>query len=210
MVEKERSASNLDLIGGRLCLDFANTISTRMETGREYLTSYAELAAWSEHAGALAEDEAEALRNHAASHPNLAAGTLERAILFRETVYRIFSAIADGGEPGRADLAALNEALRPALSRLEVNSTGDGFAWRWTLDGNDLDGMLWPLARSAADLLTSEDLKRVRQCARDGCDWLFVDTSKNHSRRWCSMDLCGSRVKAKRYYQRKRKGAAKV
>ena len=210
MLKKERSASTLELIGGRLCLDFANTISTRIETGREYLTNYVELVAWSQHAGALTEDGAEALRHHAAGHPDLAAVALERATLFRETIYRIFSAIADSWEPGEADLAALNEALRPALSRLEVAPSGDGFAWRWTLDGDDLDGMLWPVARSAADLITSEDLERVRQCARDGCDWLFVDTSKNHSRRWCSMDLCGSRVKAKRYYQRKRKGAAKV
>ncbi len=210
MLEKERSASTLELISGRLCLDFANTTSNRMETGREYLTSYTELAAWSQHAGALAEDEVEALRHHAASHPDLAAVALERAILFRETIYRIFSAIANGGEPGRADLVALNGALRPALSRLEVVPSGDGFAWRSTLDGDDLDGMLWPVARSAADLITSEDLERVRQCARDGCDWLFVDTSKNHSRRWCSMDMCGSRVKAKRYYQRKRKGEAEA
>lgn len=210
MLEKKRSATTLELIGGQLCLDFANTISTRMEAGREYLTSYAELVAWSQHAGALSEDGAEALRHHATSHPDLAAAALERATIFRETIYRIFSAIADGGEPGRADMAALNEVLRPALSRLEVAPTRDGFAWRWTLDGDDLNGMLWPVARSAADLLTSENLERVRQCARDGCDWLFVDTSKNHSRRWCTMDVCGSRVKAKRYYQRKRKGEAEA
>jgi predicted RNA-binding Zn ribbon-like protein len=64
--------------------------------------------------------------------------------------------------------------------------------------------MLWPIVRSAAELLTSEDLGRVRRCGREGCDWLFVDSSKNRSRRWCSMEMCGSRVKSRRYYYRKR------
>jgi predicted RNA-binding Zn ribbon-like protein len=76
-------------------------------------------------------------------------------------------------------------------------------------DEDELDRMLWPVARSAADTLTSGDLKRVRRCARQGCDWLFVDTSKNRSRRWCSMSMCGSRVKAGRYYRRVKKGKMK-
>jgi len=93
--------------------------------------------------------------------------------------------------------------LHEALSRLEIRPSEDRFEWAWVLDANDLDRMLWPIVRSAAELLTSGDLRKVRQCAREGCDWLFVDASKNHSRRWCSMNMCGSRVKARRYYQRK-------
>lgn len=208
MAEKERSASNLELIGGRLCLDFANTVSTRLEGGREYLTSYAELVAWSQHAGALRADEAGGLLllDQAACHPDLAAAALERAIAMRETIYRVFSAIAAGREPGAADVAALNAVLREALSRLEIVPSGDGYVWGWVLDGDELDRMLWPVARSAADTLTSRNLGRVRECAREGCNWLFVDTSKNRSRRWCSMATCGSRVKARRYYRRVKKG----
>ncbi|MCK4470533.1 MAG: CGNR zinc finger domain-containing protein, partial [Anaerolineae bacterium] len=93
--------------------------------------------------------------------------------------------------------------LHEALSRLEIRPSADRFEWAWVLGENDLDRMLWPIVRSAAELLTSGDLRKVRQCAREGCDWLFVDASKNHSRRWCSMNMCGSRVKARRYYQRK-------
>ena len=93
--------------------------------------------------------------------------------------------------------------LHEALSRLEICPSEDMFEWTWVLDANDLDRVLWPIVRSAADLLTSGDLRKVRQCARESCDWLFVDASKNHSRRWCSMNMCGSRVKARRYYQRK-------
>lgn len=206
MAEKERSASNLELIGGRLCLDFANTVSTRLEGGREYLTSYVELVAWSQHAEALTVDEAGVLLHQAAGRTELAAAALEQAIVMRETIYRAFSEIAAGCDPEAADLAALNLALHEAFSHLEVVLAKDGFEWRWTTGGDNLNRILWPIACSAADTLTSPDLGRVRQCAREGCDWLFVDTSKNHSRRWCSMAMCGSRVKARRYYRRVKQG----
>jgi predicted RNA-binding Zn ribbon-like protein len=206
MAEKERTASNLELIGGWLCLDFANTVNTRLRGGREYLTSYCELVAWSLHAGALTGDDVGALLHQAAGNPELATAALERAIAVRETIYRILSTVAAGREPEGGDLAALNAALRKALSHVEVAPAGDRFEWGWMPDGDELDRMLWPVARSAADLLTSGDLGRVRQCAREGCDWLFMDTSKNRSRRWCSMAMCGSRVKAGRYYRRVKQG----
>jgi predicted RNA-binding Zn ribbon-like protein len=98
----------------------------------------------------------------------------------------------------------MNRTLREALSRLEVAPAAGGFAWAWVADEASLDQVLWPVVRSAAQLLTSGELARVRECAREGCDWLFVDTSKNHSRRWCTMAVCGSRVKAGRYYRRKK------
>jgi predicted RNA-binding Zn ribbon-like protein len=122
----------------------------------------------------------------------------------REVIYRTFSALAAQRQPTLSDLAALNRALRDALPRLELRPSAGGFEWTWASARDDLDWMLWPIIRSAAELLTSEDLDRVRECAREGCDWLFVDTSKNRSRRWCSMNLCGSRVKARRYYRRRK------
>lgn len=201
----ERSAGNLELVGGSLCLDFVNTVSTRTEAlCREYLTSYGELVAWSHHVGILAAEEAQVLEDNAARHPDLAAATLDRAITVRETLYRVFSRIAHDQRPERADLATLNLVVREGLSRMEISPAGRGFAWTWVMDKEALDPMVWPVVRSAADLLTSGDLERVRQCARDGCDWLFVDLSKNQSRRWCSMELCGSRVKSRRYYRRRK------
>jgi len=205
MAEEARSASNLELIGGWLCLDFANTLSTRLEGGREYLTGYAELVAWGQHAGVLTDEEVARLLDRAARHRKLGAAALERAIAARETIYRIFTAVAAGRKPEFDDLAALNVSLRQTLSRLEVVPASGGYAWGWTQHGADLDRVLWPVSRSAADLLTSGDLGRVRECARPGCDWLFVDISKNRSRRWCSMNTCGSRVKARRHYRRVKK-----
>jgi predicted RNA-binding Zn ribbon-like protein len=205
MSRGERRAANLELIGGAICLDFANTTSTRsQEVRRDYLPSYGELLAWCRHAGILTGDETKALQGQAARQPDMAASVLERAIALRETLYRIFAAIAQAQPPAAVDLMALNAALRQALARLEVVPTQDGFEWGWAQGEDDLDCMLWPIVRSAADLLTSESVRRVRQCARQGCDWLFVDTSKNRSRRWCTMDVCGSRVKMRRYYQRRK------
>jgi predicted RNA-binding Zn ribbon-like protein len=142
MADKERSASNLELIGGRLCLDFANTVSTRLEGGREYLTNYVELVTWSRGAGVLTGDEAGALLHQAMGSAELAAAALERAIDMRETIYRIFSAVAADQEPEGGDLAALNAALREALSHVEVVPARGRFEWGWMPDGDDLDRML--------------------------------------------------------------------
>jgi len=131
---------------------------------------------------------------------------LERAISLREAIYRVVSAVANGRRAREADLAILNVALPDALARVHVVREADSFAWRWAADETALDRMLWPVARSAADLLTSEKLARVGQCADDrGCGWLFLDMSRNRSRRWCDMKDCGNRAKAKRHYVRKRK-----
>jgi predicted RNA-binding Zn ribbon-like protein len=205
MSKPERSARTIELIGGELCLDFTNTVSTRKEVlSREYLTNYPELVEWSRHARTLSEKEAKILLQEATHHPDRAAAALERAIVLRETLYRIFSAIAHQRQPEEADLVTMNRALTESLSRLEVVPAADRFAWTWVADEGELDHLLWPILRSAAQLLTSDELERVCACARDGCDWLFVDTSKNHSRRWCSMAMCGSRVKSRRYYRRRK------
>lgn len=196
------------MIGGRLCLNFSNTVSSRTKTAyREYLATYDDLVAWGLHVGLLADDEAEVLLYSAARHPDLATAVLERAITLREAIYQIFWAIADHREPEEADLAGLNAALHRALARLEVRLAAEGFEWAWVTDEDSLDRMLWPVARSAADLLASGDFERVKKCAGETCDWLFLDSSKNRSRRWCMMGVCGSRAKSRRYYRRKKQAA---
>lgn len=197
-------AGNLDLLGGRLCLDFANTADWHAtDHPTEWLTSYSDLVAWSRHAGVLTEAEAQDLTCAAARRPEEAACTLGKAIVLREAIYRVFAAVAARRPVDAQDLAVLNAALGRASARAHVVSIGDGFAWEWTGEG-EFDRMLWPVARSAAELLTSDDLKRVRECPGDGCGWLFVDTSRNQSRKWCSMDSCGNRAKARRHYERTR------
>ncbi len=199
------------LLAGSLCLDFCNTAEWHAAPQPvERLTSYEALVAWSEQAGAVAEGEAKQLLAEAERQPREAEAVLQRAVSLREAIYRLFAALAHGRPVDEADLAELNAALAAALPGLrlvqvESPQREEGqFAWAWAAGRSDLDRMLWPVVRSAADLLTSADLARVRQCAGDPCGWLFIDSSRNHSRRWCSMEDCGNRAKARRHYRRQR------
>ncbi|MGE5571561.1 MAG: CGNR zinc finger domain-containing protein [Bacteroidota bacterium] len=205
MADADTCAGNLDLIGGRLCLDFANTVDWHAsDHPREWLTSYSDLVAWSRHAGALTEAQAQDLTRAAERRPDEAASALEGAIALREAMYRMFSAIAARREPSATDLAALNSALARALTHLRAAPAGGRYVWEWA-GQDELDRMIWPVVWSAAELLVSEDLGRVRECLGDGCGWLFLDTSRNRTRKWCSMDDCGNRAKARRHYRRTRK-----
>ncbi len=201
------AASTFDLSGGRLCLDFANTLSKRLTSHpRELLASYGDLVAWSRQAGLVTEREAGVLIREAKRRRADAAAVLERGVALREAIYRIFSAVAGECPAGRGDLATLNAALAEVLPLLGIVPKGDGFGWGWTGDGQRLDRMLWPVTRSAADLLTSAERAAVRECDAQTCAWLFMDRSRNRSRRWCDMKACGNRAKARRHYERKKRG----
>jgi predicted RNA-binding Zn ribbon-like protein len=126
----------------------------------------------------------------------------------RNAVYRVFSAIAGGREVRRDDLAVLGRAAADAAAHTHLVPHDGGF--RWTVDAaalRTLEGPLWPLVRSATDLLTSSEVSTVRECALETCSWLFLDHSKNQKRRWCDMKVCGNRSKARRHYART-KGSA--
>ena len=190
---------------GRLCLDFTNTLANRLgDRSHEWLDSYHNLVAWAQLAGALSPEAARPLLDQAAAQPEKAALVLDQAIELRETIYRIFSATGSSGRPARRDLDDLNAALSGALPHLRVIPEGTAFGWEWSGEVGALERMLWPVARSAADLLTSEELGRVGECHGEGCGWLFLDLSRNRSRRWCDMGDCGNRAKARRHYHRKK------
>ena len=191
------------LSGGRLCLDFANTVSWR-GSGEpvERLGSYADLVAWGRQTGGVTEPEARRLLREGGRRPAAAARALSEAIRVREAIYRIFSNIVDGRSPAPADLATLNADLSDALSRLQVVGKGGEFAWQWRSEGEALRSILWPVVRSAAELLASRDLGYLRKCAAENCRWIFLDTTRNRSRRWCDMRVCGNRAKVRRHYQR--------
>ncbi|MFQ5645264.1 MAG: CGNR zinc finger domain-containing protein [Thiogranum sp.] len=206
MIEMEKYADTLNLETGWLCLDFANTADWHAsDHPEEGLNSYSDLVSWAQQVGVLADHQARQLLQAAAGRPVEAAAVLERAIALREAIYRIFSAVASGQPPQTADVVILNVGLSEALVQLRVTQTANSFAWEWADDENAFDRMLWPVVRSAAELLTSKELNRAGQCADDrGCGVLFFDTSRNRSRRWCTMKDCGNRAKAQRHYKRKR------
>lgn len=194
----------LRLVGGRLCLDFANTIDARASTHpHECLHSIADLLRWSHHAGLLRDELVQRLLEEAKERPTEATTGYKKALALREAIYRIFSASARGMRPATDDLAYLSTTYAAALMHARIVPSPGGFAWAWSDEDNWLDGLLWLLAKSAMDLLTSPDMQQVKECpGNKGCGWLFLDTSKNGSRHWCSMEGCGSRAKRQRQYAR--------
>jgi len=189
-----------ELTGGALCLDFANSVDNRPTLrAQDLLPDYRHLLAWSLQVGALSETEVAELVSRADQVPAESARALERSRQVREAIFSVFSAAARAERPPRDDVKVLNEAIRQAFGRLELEPAADGYRWHWQSQPPDLDRPLWPIVRSAADLLTSTDLARVRECNAENCGWLFLDKSKNRARRWCDMKVCGNRSKARRY-----------
>ena len=198
MMETPGYIEGLRIVGGDLALDFVNT-----EDGDppvECLRGYGDLVAWSVRVGLLSADEGEGLAGEADRRPEDAGAVYRDALELRRALYGVFRAVAEGGDVPERDLETLRRYERGALSRGRLVRGDGGFAWEWK-DGRDLAGMLWPVAHAAVELLTSGDLDRLKLCA--GCYWVFLDASRNHSRRWCTMDVCGTDEKKRRYVARR-------
>ena len=187
---------SFEFSGGALCLDFVNTLGDRPIGRSEKLQQPEDLVRWAREAGVLTGDA-----------PPLPARFLGRAIELRERLFRIFAGISAGTLAPPEDLRALNRELATALGHLRVESTAPGeFAWAFG-DHDGPERILWPVVRSAAELLTSREAAEVKVCASETCSWLFVDRSRTHRRRWCDMKSCGNRAKARRHYRRSRERA---
>lgn len=195
-----------ELSGGALALDFANTWSDRGRPETDQLLDYDDLVDFLVQADLVQSAAERSLRRRAAVEARRARGALERARSLRENLARLFMARAVRRPFDPEDLTALNRALRDAAAHQVLEARGDTVAWAWRDDTRAarLDAPLRPVVRSAAELLTSPDLDRIRVCDGTGCTWLFLDRSRNRSRRWCSMESCGNRAKVRRHYQRQR------
>ena len=198
-----------ELRGGVACLEFVNTVGWRLtDRPSEYLRSYEDLLDWGRRAGLLAPGEREDLSRQATVDPGGAREAFSRALALREALHRTISRAIAGVPQDEGELSALNRELSVALSRLRVMPAGGAYGWGWDRSGNGgevrLDGPLWPVAQSAAELLTSPNLGRVKLCAGEGCGWVFVDESRNGSRRWCDSRDCGNRERVRRHLARKR------
>lgn len=191
--------------GGALCFDFSNTQISR-PTGVPYdrLTSYDHLVDWAQFAALISNRQKSNLISQAEQHLRVAARTLRRAKELRETIYRIFSSYAGERVPQTEDLNGLNAALIDSLSHREIVQTTSGFDWQWDNDPRNLDCILWPIVHSAAELLVSDNLTNVHECALETCSAMFLDSSKNKLRRWCDMTHCGNLAKSRAFNARKR------
>ncbi len=203
MMESETQASHFDFSGNHICLDFVNTVEGRLNNPDDLLITYNDLVQWGEQAHILPDHEAEVLREEAGRHPDEATKVLQWAITVRETMYHLFQGVIEDTTANEGGMATFNIALAETLAHACIVPENDGFVWSWQAQ-DSLERVVWPLVRAAADLLTSTDLNDVRMCAAEDCGWLFLDTSKNHSRRWCDMKTCGNRAKVRKYYREKR------
>lgn len=194
--------SEFDFSGGVLCLDFVNTLGDRPAEPVEHLRAYGDVLEFARQAGALPEPEVAELAAEAEADPGHAERTTERIVRTREVMYRIFAAVAAEEAPRDEDLEDLNSVLVEGLAKARLVREGNSYRWSWAGDCSCLERPLWQIAHSAADLLASGRLDRVRTCDSETCDWLFLDESRNRSRRWCDMSTCGNRAKARRHYER--------
>jgi predicted RNA-binding Zn ribbon-like protein len=194
LMETPEHIERLRIVGGDVALDFVNT-----EDGDppvECLRGYGDLVAWSVLVGLFSAEEGERLVGEADLRPEDAEAVYRDALRLRGALYGVFRALAEGGDVPERDLETLRGYEREALSRGKLVQGDRGFSWEWK-DGRDLAGMLWLVAHAATRLLTSGDLDRLKLCA--GCYWVFLDASRNRSRRWCTMEVCGTDAKMRRY-----------
>jgi predicted RNA-binding Zn ribbon-like protein len=201
MLDPASYTGTYKVIGGELCLDFANTVSWRgTERVHDWLHNFSNFAVWGALVGIITEDERMSLVEAAEQHPDEAQEVLQKAVMLREAINTIFSNINNHEPIPQSELALLNAYLPEALSHLQISVEGSHISWVWSRDAIRLDCILWPVVWSAANLLMSERIGKLRAC--EACTWLYIDNTKNHSRRWCTMEDCGNRAKVRRFRQR--------
>ena len=193
-----------DLSGGALCLDFANTVSRRKIPDEicDHLTTYGDLLAFATQSLYFPAEFAHKLSAASEANPQAADRTLQTGEQLREAIYRTFHACTEGRSAAADDLRLIQDVTVDGWKHKYLTKLGPRYQWILKGDDAQFDRLLWPIAQSAADLLTSDKFKNVRMCEAATCAWLFLDESRNHSRRWCDMKVCGNREKARRYYQR--------
>lgn len=191
--------------GGNLALDFVNTWGDRARPGTDQLDSFQRVVDFAREAGLMNKSRARTFAAAGKRDNGSASEALRAARRLRESLYGLFSSQVRGCAPEPEDLARVNRCIRSAFPNLEIRTLGEGLAWTGDGASTRLESLLWPIIRSAAELLTSPEIGLVHECEGADCTWLFLDRSRTGQRRWCSMASCGNRAKARRHYQRQRK-----
>jgi predicted RNA-binding Zn ribbon-like protein len=193
--------------GGALCLDFCNSGGGARRASPEWIPGFSDLIDWLEAAEAVTAGQAARLRRAGAASPRAATQVWGRATKFREALFRVLNAKAEGGNVAREDLSTIEAEHARAVSFARLSWTGEGYAWSLDPSSSALDAAMQPLVESAVSLLTSAKLERLRRCGNSTCYWLFIDDTRNHSRRWCEMASCGNVAKVRRHREKARSAA---
>lgn len=200
MDDPHSRAGSLALVGGELALDFTNTASGRgVSTHRDHLLSAADIVAWARHANAIHSDDADWLATATRRDKDLGRELLEAALALREDIHTIVSDVAAESPAPPKIVESLTRTHARALARAKLTRFGAHYAWSWSVASSPIEAVLGPISLSALTILCQADLTRVKQCQGEKCGWLFLDTTKNKSRRWCEMEICGNRAKQKRF-----------
>jgi predicted RNA-binding Zn ribbon-like protein len=193
---------DFQLVAGHLALDFANSLDNRYDPARrlELLSDYERFVAFARQSGILTASQARKLLSETGEAS--AAEALTLILELREAMYFLFLAVITKSAPPRKAFETFNQWLAEARSAQTLTWEKGSFNWRFEPAIKTPLAPLYPILFAAADLLTSTDLAFVRECGDETCRWLFLDRSKNHSRRWCDMKVCGNRAKAERFHSR--------
>jgi predicted RNA-binding Zn ribbon-like protein len=198
---KNNEIRDISLEGGRSCLDFVNTVHDRKsEPVQDYLFNALDLILWGEKVGILSKKSAEAIESAALAEEQKARKFFKEAIALRELLYRILYKVSRRERVGGADLNEFNDFLQKQFARLEIQTAKEGLQTGWDLPKTDFRWITAPIVMDAYELLLSDKLVRVKECPN--CGWIFQDSTKNGKRKWCSMQACGSNVKALEWYHR--------
>ena len=189
-----------DFCGGHLAIDFTNTVGDRGSERVEHFRTFGDVVAWAEARGILARGAAAALRQRAADEPEAAARAFRSALVLREALYHLLAAASSGRRIRPADLNVVNQHVADTFKGAALAPSGGRFSLETRAD-TWLDLVTRPVVRAAVDLLTSDTLKHVGRCADEECAWLFLDTTRSRTRRWCDMRSCGNRNKVRRFRQ---------
>jgi predicted RNA-binding Zn ribbon-like protein len=198
-----RRPPRFDLIAGNVALDFVNTLDDRHYKPKELLATYADLLRFAEDSGELDPAKTDRLLERSYMVAEQTQEILRHAKELRQAIHDVFFAFLHKHPVPPTALARLNADAQSAAGHMHLVPGKERF--RWEFDNfSAWEAMLWPIARSAADLLASDQMVFVRACSSKTCAWMFLDTSKNHQRRWCDMTRCGNRAKVRRFYDRQK------
>jgi len=205
MGEEKKHSGNLTLLGGKVCLDFINTLDWRgRDLPVEYLNNFTDVVKWAVYVNIITKDQEKRFNHQVKNNKDKAKKALGCCIELRELLHQIFQNVEQGEKNRELLLKRLNKYLKFASTGLVIETSNTDFELKASVDPNELTSVLNPIIWEAVNLLTHLDRFRIKSCGDKACGWVFLDTSKNKSRQWCDMKSCGNRAKARKFYKQKK------